>query len=107
MFVVQICSLSDFELLIYVFLVLKSRCESIGIATRPFIILSIKERQCSRLLLEHIGHVVRMHGNNSTIETKQSNVGFWIQMLMVQTPASVCCVLEQDTLSALLQSTQL
>ena len=31
---------------------------------------------------------------------------FWIQRLTVRTPASVCCVLEQDTLSALLQSTQ-
>ena len=37
--VVQIGSLSDFELLICVFLVLKCRCVSAGIATRPFIIL--------------------------------------------------------------------
>ena len=35
------------------------------------------------------------------------NVGFRIQRLTVQIPTSVCCVLEQDTLSALLQSTQL
>ena len=28
------------------------------------------------------------------------NVGFWIQRLTVRTLASVCCVLEQDTLSA-------
>ena len=34
-------------------------------------------------------------------------VGFWLQRLTVQIPTSVCCVLEQDTLSALLQSTQL
>ena len=33
--------------------------------------------------------------------------GFWIQWFMVQTLASVCFVLEQDTLSSLLQSTQL
>ena len=37
--VVQMGSLSDFELLIRVFLVLKCRCVSAGIATRPFIIL--------------------------------------------------------------------
>ena len=35
---VQMGSLSDFELLIRVFLVLRCRCESAGIATRPFII---------------------------------------------------------------------
>ena len=35
------------------------------------------------------------------------NVGFWLQRLTVQIQTSVCCVLEQDTLSALLQSTQL
>ena len=35
------------------------------------------------------------------------NVGFWIQRLTVQIPTSACCILEQDTLSALLQSTQL
>ena len=39
MSVVQMSSLSDFELLIRVFLVLKCRCASAGIATRPFIIL--------------------------------------------------------------------
>ena len=38
-FVVQMVSLSDFELLIRVFLVLKCRCVSAGIATRPSIIL--------------------------------------------------------------------
>ena len=43
-------SLSDFDLLIRVFLVLRCRCMSAGIATRPFIILLSKERQCSRLL---------------------------------------------------------
>ena len=32
---------------------------------------------------------------------------FWIQRLTVGTLTSVCCILEQDTLSALLQSTQL
>ena len=32
---------------------------------------------------------------------------FWIQRLTVRTPAAVCCFLVQDTLSALLQSTQL
>ena len=37
--VVQMGSLSDFELLICVILVLKYRCVSAGIATRPFIIL--------------------------------------------------------------------
>ena len=37
--VVQMGSLTDFELLIRVFLVLKCRCESAGIATRPFITL--------------------------------------------------------------------
>ena len=36
--VVQMGSLSDFELLIRVSLVLKCRCVSAGIATRPFII---------------------------------------------------------------------
>ena len=36
---VQMGSLSDFELLIRVFLVLRCRCVSVGIATRPFIIL--------------------------------------------------------------------
>ena len=35
--VVEIGSLSDFELLMSVFLVLKCRCESASIATRPFI----------------------------------------------------------------------
>ena len=50
MYVVQMGSLSDFELLICVLLVLKCRCESAGIATRPYIILQSKERQCSRLL---------------------------------------------------------
>ena len=48
--VVQMGSLSDFELLICVFLVLKCRCVSAGIATRQFIILQSKERRCSRLL---------------------------------------------------------
>ena len=48
--VVQIGSLSDFELLIRVFLVLKCRCVSAGIATRRFIILQSKERRFSRLL---------------------------------------------------------
>ena len=43
-------SLSDFELLIRVFLVLRCRCVSAGIATRPFIILHSRERRCSRLL---------------------------------------------------------
>ena len=47
--VVQMDSLSDFELLIRVFLVLRCRCVSAGIATRPFIILYSKERRCSRL----------------------------------------------------------
>ena len=37
--VVQMGSLSDFELLICVFLVLKCRCVLAGIATRPFNIL--------------------------------------------------------------------
>ena len=37
--VVQMGSLSDFQLLIPVFLILKCRCVSAGIATRPFIIL--------------------------------------------------------------------
>ena len=37
--VVQIGSLSDFLLLIRVFLVFKYWCESAGIAARPFIIL--------------------------------------------------------------------
>ena len=49
MSVVQMGSLSDFELLIRVFLVLKCRCVSAGIATRPFIILWSKERRCSRI----------------------------------------------------------
>ena len=35
------------------------------------------------------------------------NVGFKIQRLQVRSRASVCCVREQDTLSTLLQSTQL
>ena len=36
------------------------------------------------------------------------DVGFWLQRLTDRTPtASVCCVLKQDTLSALLQSTKL
>ena len=35
------------------------------------------------------------------------NVGFWIQRVTVQIPTSVCCVLRQDALSALHQSTQL
>ena len=43
-------SLSDFELLICVFLVLKCRCVSAGIATRPFVILYGRDRRCSRLL---------------------------------------------------------
>ena len=50
MSVVQMGSLSDFELLIGVFLVLICRCESAGIATRPFVILYSKERRCSRIL---------------------------------------------------------
>ena len=36
--VVQMGSLSDFELLIHLFLVLRCRCVSADIATRPFII---------------------------------------------------------------------
>ena len=48
--VVQMGSLSDFELLIRVFLVLRCRCVSASIVTRPFIILQSKERRCSRLL---------------------------------------------------------
>ena len=32
---------------------------------------------------------------------------FWMQRQTVRTPAAVCCFLEQDTLSALLQPTQL
>ena len=48
--VVQMGSLSDFVSLIHVILVLKCRCESAGIATRPFIILQIRDRRCSRLL---------------------------------------------------------
>ena len=47
---VQMGSLSDFELLIRVFLVLKCRCVSAGIATWSFIILQSMERRCSRLL---------------------------------------------------------
>ena len=39
MSVVQMGSLSDFELLIRVFLVLNCRCVSAGIATMPFIVL--------------------------------------------------------------------
>ena len=35
------------------------------------------------------------------------NVGFWIHRLTVLAPASLCCVLEQDTLSALFQSNEL
>ena len=50
MSVAQTGSLSDFELLICVFLVLLCRCVSVCIATRPFIILQSKERRCSRLL---------------------------------------------------------
>ena len=50
MSVVQMGSLSDFELLIRVFLVLKCKCVSAGIATRPFIILYSKEGRCSLLL---------------------------------------------------------
>ena len=41
--VVQLGSLSDFELLIRVFLVLKCRCVSAGIATRPFIICKVRK----------------------------------------------------------------
>ena len=41
--VVQMGSLSDFELLIRVFLVPKCRCVSAGIATRPFNILQSRE----------------------------------------------------------------
>ena len=41
--VVQMGSLSDFELLIRVFLVLKCRCVSAGIATRPFIIFKVRK----------------------------------------------------------------
>ena len=48
--VVQMGSLSDLELLICMFPVLKCRCVSAGIATRPFIILQSKERRCSCLL---------------------------------------------------------
>ena len=48
--VVQMDSLSDLELLSHVFLVLKCRCVSAIIATRPFIILQSKERRCSCLL---------------------------------------------------------
>ena len=44
--------------------------------------------------MEHIGLVVRMSV-------------FWLHRLTVQIPTSVCCVFEQDTLSALHQSTQL
>ena len=45
--------------------------------------------------LEHIGHVVRMSV-------------FCLRRLTVRIPASsVCCVYEQETLSALIQSTQL
>ena len=50
MSVVQMGSVSDFELLIRVFLVLKCRCLSEGIATMPFIIMQNKEKWCSRLL---------------------------------------------------------
>ena len=32
---------------------------------------------------------------------------FWMQRWTVRTPAAVCCFLELDALSALLQSTQL
>ena len=35
------------------------------------------------------------------------NISFWIQMLTVHIQTSIYCVLEQDTLSALLQKTQL
>ena len=37
--VLQMGSLSDFDLLINLFLVLKCNCESAGIAIRPFIIV--------------------------------------------------------------------
>ena len=49
-YVVQMGSLSGFELLICVLHVLKCRCESAGIASRPFIILKIDERRQYRLL---------------------------------------------------------
>ena len=45
--VVQMGSLSDFELLIRVLLVLRFRCASAGMATRTFIILLSRERRCS------------------------------------------------------------
>ena len=50
MSVVQMGSLSDFELLNRVFLVLNCRCVLAGIATRPFIIFLSRERRCSRLI---------------------------------------------------------
>ena len=45
--------------------------------------------------------------NLGTYWSSGQNVGFLLQRLTVQILTSVCCVLEQDTLSALLQSTQL
>ena len=49
-FVVQMGSMSDFELLIRVFLVLICRCVSAVISTRPFTILLFKEIRCYRHL---------------------------------------------------------
>ena len=50
MYVIENGGLSDFELLIHVFPALRCRCESWGIATRPFIILYCKERRCLHIL---------------------------------------------------------
>ena len=56
--VVQMGSLSDFELLIRVFLVLKCRCVSAGIATRPFIIFIVRKDGVLVLFLRVVSNKV-------------------------------------------------
>ena len=65
------------------------------------VLIGIQNYVSDNVFLLQVMHIVRTYWSCG------QNVGSWIQRLAVRTPASVCCVIEQDTLSALFKTTQL
>ena len=62
---------------------------------------------CNNLLISKQFGFIKQLGQGLNILVMWIDVGFWIQKLTVRTPASACCVPEQDNASALLKSTKL